>query len=323
MRFPELNGEYTVAIITLTYNHSAYIESTIRGFISQKTKFPVIALILDDCSTDGTADIIRKYEEMHPDLIKGIYFDENQYSQGKRTFSYLFPYLEKTKYCAFCEGDDYWTDPLKLQKQVDYMENHPQCTLSFHAVKEHWQDGSAPDKVFFPVEDRVYTGTEIFKQWVVATASAMIRTSVFKDSQMLNILKNKNLMYYDQSIFMYCSINGGIQGMSDVMSVYRRLKSGYSMQLEKNLKRSYQMIDRYCTHCQTMAEIFGKNLGTEFVRESDSRFVDTAVNGSLLALTNRDFKQAKYFFIRSFHRHAKDTLRILAYRILKYIKDKI
>lgn len=315
--------DYKVMVVVLTYNHEKFIEDALKGIVKQQTNFPVVACVLDDCSMDGTADIIRRYESQYPDLIKGFYFEKNQYSQGIFTYEALIPWLGKVKHIAICEGDDYWTDPLKLQKQVDFMENHDDYTMCFHTVTEHWQDGSAPDKTFFPVEDRIYTGTEIYKQWVVATCSVMIRTSVFKDPQMLNIFKNKNLMYYDQALFMYCSIKGGIQGMSDVMSVYRRLKSGYSMQLEKDLKRSYQIIDQYCTHCQTMAEIFGKNLGTEFVRESDSRFVDTAVNGSLLALTNRDFKQAKYFFIRSFRRHANETLRIMAYRILKYIRDKI
>lgn len=319
---PQFDGCYTVLVLVATYNHEKYIEDALKGILQQKVDFPYVALVLDDCSTDRTTDIIKRYESQYPNIIKGWYMPENQFSQESSLTPFLLPLINVFQYVAFCEGDDYWIDPLKLQKQVDFMENHNDCTMCFHTVTEHWQDGSAPDKTFYPVEDRIYTGTEIYKQWVVATCSVMIRTSVFKDPQMLNILKNKNLMYYDQSIFMYCSINGGIQGMSDVMSVYRRLKSGYSMRLEKDLKRSYQMIDRYCTHCQTMAEIFGRNLGPEFVRECDSRFVDTAVNGSLLALTNRDFKQAKYFFIRSFHRHAKDTLRILAYRILKYIRDK-
>lgn len=320
--FPVPQKKYKVIVSVITYNHRDYIEDTLKGMIIQQTNFDFVVLVLDDHSSDGTTEIVQQYESKYPELIKGFYFEENQFSKGSYTMLQLQSWVPYTEYFATSEGDDYWIDPLKLQKQADFMDSHPQCTLSFHGVMEHWQDGSAPDKIFYPIEDRPYAAVEVFKQWIVSTTSVMARSEVFLSPQLLDLVHNKGLMYNDQAIFMFCAILGEIWGMSDVMGVYRRLKSGYSMRLEKDLKRSYQMIDRYCTHCQTMAEIFGKNLGTEFVRESDSRFVDTAVNGSLLALTNRDFKQAKYFFIRSFRRHAKDTLRILGCRILKYIKDK-
>ena len=86
----------------------------------QKTDFPFEILIHDDASTDGTADIIREYEAKYPDIIKPIYQTENQYSKGiKVSQVYQFP-RAKGKYIALCEGDDYWTDPYKLQKQVDF-----------------------------------------------------------------------------------------------------------------------------------------------------------------------------------------------------------
>lgn len=317
MRFPELNGEYTVAIITLTYNHSAYIESTINGILSQKTNFPVVTLILDDCSTDGTADVIRKYETLYPDQIKGVYFEENQFSQGKRTFTYLLPYFSKTRYIAFCEGDDYWTDPLKLQKQVDLMEKRSDCSLCFHSVIEHWQDGSAPDKVFYHVEERAYAGIEIFKQWIMATASVMIRSNIFKDRQLIDIIGNKNLMYYDQALYLYCSIVGEVFGTSDVMAVYRRLNVGYSLRLEKNLQRSYQIIDSYCTHIQTIGAIFEKQLGTEFRKETINRFVSHALDGFLLSTVNMNFKYACHFFLRSFRYDGIKTFKMLGRKVIK------
>ena len=185
----------------------------------------------------------------------------------------LIPWLDKVKYIALCEGDDYWTDPQKLQKQVDFMESYEESFMSFHSVMEHWQDNSAPDKIFFPVEDRVYSGGEIFKQWVVATASVMMRTEVLKQQRLIDIFQNKGLMYYDQALFMYCATEGKIMGMSDVMGVYRRLNSGYSLQLEKDLTRSYQIINRYCTHSKTMAEIFGGNLDPDFIDVTEKRFI--------------------------------------------------
>lgn len=120
-----------VSICCLAYNQEQFIAQTLQSFVDQKTTFPIEILIHDDASTDATPQIIRQFEEKYPELIKPIYQTENQYSKKipiSRT--YQFP-RAKGKYIAFCEGDDYWIDPDKLQKQVDYMESHPDCTLCF------------------------------------------------------------------------------------------------------------------------------------------------------------------------------------------------
>lgn len=118
-----------VSIICNAYNHAKYIRDTLEGFVTQKTDFPFEILVHDDASTDDTAAIIREYEEKYPQLIKPIYQTENQYSQKisvMRTFQ--LPRVQG-KYVALCEGDDYWTNPLKLQKQYDFMESHPEHTM--------------------------------------------------------------------------------------------------------------------------------------------------------------------------------------------------
>ena len=111
-----------VSICCITYNHAPYIRQCLDGFVMQKTNFTFEVLVHDDASTDDTADIIREYEARYPGIIKPIYQTENQYSQGvnvNRTYNYPRAH---GKYIALCEGDDYWTDPLKLQKQVDFLE---------------------------------------------------------------------------------------------------------------------------------------------------------------------------------------------------------
>ena len=120
-----------VSIHCAAYNHEKYIADAIEGFLMQKTNFKFEILIHDDASTDKTANIIRDYEKQYPDLIIPIYQKENQYSKGKSITKFI---MEKTKgkYIAQCEGDDYWTDPYKLQKQLDYMEKHPECSLCVH-----------------------------------------------------------------------------------------------------------------------------------------------------------------------------------------------
>src|SRR3972149_8846841 len=121
-----------VSVCCITYNHEAYIRNSIEGFLMQITTFPIEIIIHDDASIDNTSDIIREYEIKYPEIIKAIYQTENQWSKGiKPSPTYVWP-RARGKYIALCEGDDYWTDPHKLQKQVDFMENHQEYSLCSH-----------------------------------------------------------------------------------------------------------------------------------------------------------------------------------------------
>ncbi len=124
-------AEPLLSILSLCYNQEKYIREAIEGFLMQKTNFGFEILIHDDASTDGTADIIREYQAKYPTLIKPILRKENRYSRDKG-FGGIFKSLNdvaRGKYIAFCEGDDYWTDPYKLQKQVDFLEANPDYGL--------------------------------------------------------------------------------------------------------------------------------------------------------------------------------------------------
>jgi glycosyltransferase involved in cell wall biosynthesis len=123
-----------VIIRCTTYNQAPYIRDCLDGFIMQQTTFPFYAVVHDDASTDGTADIVREYAEKYPDIIHPIFETENQYSKQDGSLRRIMNEATKTaKYVAMCEGDDYWTDPLKLQKQVNYMEKHNDCCMTASA----------------------------------------------------------------------------------------------------------------------------------------------------------------------------------------------
>lgn len=125
-----MNDLPLVSISCITYNHASYIKECIDGFLMQKTNFNFEILIHDDHSTDGTEEIIKEYAKQYPDIIKPLFEKENQYSLGKPTGSVVWNLPRASgKYIAMCEGDDYWIDPYKLQKQVDIMENNPNCSL--------------------------------------------------------------------------------------------------------------------------------------------------------------------------------------------------
>ena len=138
-----------VSIVCDTYNHAPYVRRALDSFLSQITDFPFEIIVHDDASTDGTADIIRAYEAARPDLFRCVYRTENIYRKDPKILEhYVFP-LARGKYIAICEGDDYWTSPHKLQKQISYMEAHPDCTLCVCAADlvdpdENWIGSVAP-----------------------------------------------------------------------------------------------------------------------------------------------------------------------------------
>lgn len=136
---PQSKPNPIVSICCTVFNHEKYLEQTFKGFLSQKVNFPFEIVINDDCSTDGSAEIIRKYEKKFPDIIKPIYQKENQHSKGVRPMAQLVFPRARGKYIALCEGDDYWTDPDKLQKQVDFLESHTDysmCCTNFSIIDE-------------------------------------------------------------------------------------------------------------------------------------------------------------------------------------------
>ena len=126
-----------VAINCLVYNHEPYLRDCFEGFVMQQTNFPFVAIVHDDASMDGSAAIIREYEEKYPHIFKPIYETENQYSKRDGSLDRIMDEAinaTDAKYVAMCEGDDYWTDPLKLQKQVDFLEANPEFSMCFHKV---------------------------------------------------------------------------------------------------------------------------------------------------------------------------------------------
>lgn len=123
-----------VIICCPTFNHEHYLRDALDGFVMQKTDFPFVAIVHDDASTDKTSTVIQEYAEKYPDIILPILEKENQYSKKDGSINLIMKKaiaVTRAKYIAMCEGDDYWTDPFKLQKQVDFLETHPMYGICF------------------------------------------------------------------------------------------------------------------------------------------------------------------------------------------------
>lgn len=173
-----------VSICCITYNQIEYIRDALEGFVNQKTDFGYEVLIHDDASTDGTAQVIREYADRYPDLFRPILQAENQYSKGLTNISgtYNFP-RARGRYIAMCEGDDYWTDETKLQRQVDFLEAHPDCSLVLHSARVDVQGRAVTEHSMRPYDrDRKITPEEIIdKTSGYPTASLMFRADMVKN----------------------------------------------------------------------------------------------------------------------------------------------
>ncbi|MGF1586950.1 MAG: glycosyltransferase [Bacteroidales bacterium] len=156
-----------VSVRCLTYMHESYIRDTIEGFLLQKTNFRVEIVIHDDASIDSTPEIIKEYESQYPKLFNCIYQRENTNSKSNKK-ELRKPLRDALigKYIALCEGDDYWIDPYKLQKQVDFMENHKECSLCFHRAEIKYENSNGKRSYtqdfngikFFPPDRLFYEG---------------------------------------------------------------------------------------------------------------------------------------------------------------------
>lgn len=127
-----------VSVWCITFNHENYIRQCLDGLVNQKTIFSYEIIVHDDASSDGTANIIRDYAEKYS-IIVPILQTENQYSKHDGSLLKILTHATRGEYIAMCEGDDYWIDPNKLQEQVDYLENHPDCGLTYGKVNKFSQ----------------------------------------------------------------------------------------------------------------------------------------------------------------------------------------
>lgn len=295
-----------VTVKCTAYNHERYIRDALDGFVMQQTNFRFEVLVHDDASTDNTASIIREYAEKYPNIIIPIYEKENQYSKGKGDVPRIMNAAIRGKYVAICEGDDYWTDPLKLQKQVDFLESHPDYSMCFHGadVKNELVN---PTKISCnKIQSREYYPKEILETWIVPTCSVLMRREC-----VLNLKNNKKYIVGDIVMLARCACLGKIWGEEKHMATYRRNATSWTVRnisSENVYKNEFKWIEHY----QAMKRDFPT---------IEKSIFDGLIVRKMAGITIHDIKKRKNFFYNFMCFFKQYKFRYI-YRIFSNVFDK-
>lgn len=210
-----------VSICCLTYNHENYIRQCLDGFVMQKTTFPFEILVHEDASTDNTANIVKEYEAQYPHLFRCVYQTENQFAKQNTFINILFP-MSRGKYIALCEGDDYWTDPYKLQKQIDILEKNDKFSFCFHnALVVNHLTKSEYLFVKASYKRKIFTIKDLLlKNWFIPTASLVWRREYLPEKLPEWFF---NVYCGDLAMELMLATKGDFFYLEDIMSVYRLL----------------------------------------------------------------------------------------------------
>lgn len=214
-----------VSIRCATYNHVNYIRKCLEGFVMQQTTFPFEAIVHDDASTDGTTEIVREFAEKYPDIIKPIVETENVWSRHDGSLTQIFMENIKGKYIAPCDGDDYWTDPLKLQKQVDFLESHPDYSMvhtGFEYINQKGELIPTPDIPLYQSLTRRVKNGYIWDYLLIHSSFILYSTIVCR----ADIFEKEN-MGIDHGVFMSCARQGKVHYLSNVTTSYRILENSF------------------------------------------------------------------------------------------------
>lgn len=325
-----MNIDFKVSVRCMTYNQAAYIEDAMNGFCMQQTDFPFVCNVMDDASTDGEQEIIYKYLDSHFDLEennlikkeetddyklifarhkenKNCYFavfflKYNHYNNQRlktKKLQYLSKWENNAKYIALCEGDDYWIDPSKLQKQVDFMECHPNYSMCFHnAIKYKIHENEIELFNHFN-SDQDLSIHDAIHDWLVPTASILIRREyVYTPDWLARIYSG------DYSLILTALNFGKIYGFHDIMSLYRFNIIGGSSTARMKNKRIFALKEHV-----KLLESYNKGSNYKFNKEVSSRitflrkiidFQMARENRPLLLLINYTFYEKCFLKLKRF-----------------------
>lgn len=304
-----------VSICCTTYNQEDYIRDAIESFIMQKADFKYEIIINDDASSDHTAEIVKEYEKKYPNLIKALYQKENQFSQGVDVWYYYNFLPARGKYIAICEGDDFWSDPFKLQKQVDILEKYSECSLCFHSVR---RIEAASKKELNTIPKQLKEGFIRQERIIQLHANDVPTPSLMFPRKHIKALPQ---FYFeckvkDFPLQLYLGNLGPAYYLEDTMANYRVSSKG---SFSENLRQTIEKDDKtkfmlYQNNIIKMLEQFDKNSNYEY-HESVKKIINDC---KISILENRNDYKA---IIKNYKKHFNSYS--IKRRIKIYIKCKV
>lgn len=302
--------KYMVRVRCMTFNHAAYIEDTMNGFCMQETSFPYVCTIIDDCSTDGEQDVIKKYLEAYFDLedssvvrneeTDDYYLTFAKHKMNKNCFfAVLFlkynhysirkskkPYFEEwrdTKYVALCEGDDNWTNPNKLQMQVEFMESHEDFAVCFGDVEFYNADNNySKGKIgLLTRHDNLkaerYDGKELFYRILLGKLTVCTLSALYRNSLISLIKKdNKTFMMGDTPLWLKLSQLGKFKYFDTVFGRYNIHQGSATRNPSTRLRFSLSKIEMRCYYCEKYGFCIPRTLKKEYNKAYKDMMIEQA-----------------------------------------------
>lgn len=271
-----------VTVFNWAYNHAPFIRESIESILMQETTFPVEIIIHDDASTDGTTEVVREYESKYPRLFRNIIQNQNQWSQGESVVSDLFR-RPRGKFIALTHGDDYWTDPHKLELQTSFIAERPAVSCCFHTSAVVDASGTTLSQCYYrPSQDRFSFSecvSTLRKKY--ATCSMLFRNEALHPPRFW-LQSNPN----DQFIELQLALSGDVAFLDRNMSAYRKHKAGV-WTAARPKEKTLQLLYRYQLLLldPEVRELAGEEI-TSLIKQTENKLRHTSEWGVLTMWRN-------------------------------------
>ncbi len=295
-----MSNDIIVSVICIVYNHEKYLEQCLNGLVNQKTSFRYEVIVHDDASTDKSPEIIKDYQKKYPEIIIPILQKENQYSKESTAINKITFSKAKGQFIAFCEGDDYWIDNEKLQKQYDAISKHSDCKMCVHRVMDVNESG-VQINTFHPRDD-LASGVIESNRFIdiVCSSYAFQTTSYFVEADLLKSLINESPLFYvnapvhDQVYLLYFGYKGNVIYLNETMSCYRNdcsvsfSKKFLSSSIERQNAFYRKMIDMYLEYNKYTDKLFQSACEKQIVKY---RYYIALNNRQYSELVKKDYRE--------------------------------
>lgn len=310
-----------VSIVCLTYNEEEFVRDTLDSFLAQETNFPYEVLVYDDASQDKTSDILYEYANKFPDIIRLTLYPENNFKKGLGFLGLREGFKEaRGKYIAYCEGDDYWCDSQKLQKQVDFLESHPEFEVCAHETRIKNDIFKQQDGTLFSslnvnlflnrTKRQVYSFNDTLTGNIFHVSSMMFRKIEFQWPSWICQIKAMDMV-----CFMLLAEKGDIYVMKDVMSVYRTRLRSITDSKEGDFKNAISFYDASIKILRLMNKYWGGKYRNNILPIISRYYIRSMF--ICLSKSERNYPLAWFFYKKA---HAYSPVVSLKYVIIESVQ---